>query len=246
MQRTVRCATCGCTERQAAPCNLPTDERRSAVAGEIEGMTTEFWDKRARKYNDKIEKHDAVYTRTVEGTKSLLCASDVVLDLGCASGEFSLDVAPCVQRVHGIDTSTNMIAVATEKATARSAGNVAFVSTDLFDRSLDAHGYTRVLAFSVLHLVEDLPAVLWRINRLLPAGGLLISKTPCFGERSLPFRLFIGIAQRVKFVPPVLSLTVPELEAAIAEADFDIAESKEWDPKKALHWIVARKRHGAS
>ncbi len=209
-------------------------------------MTTGFWDARARKYNDEIEKHDAVFIRTVEATKSLLSASDVVLDLGCASGEFSLDIAPCVQRVHGIDTSTSMIAIATEKATAHSAGNVTFASTGVFDRSLDAHGYTRVLAFSVLHLVEDLPAVLGRINRLLPTGGLLISETPCFGERSLLLKLFVGIAQRVKIAPPILSLRVRELEAAIAGASFDIVESKEWDPRNAVHWIVARKRQHAS
>lgn len=209
-------------------------------------MTTGFWDKRAKKYNDEIEKHDAVYMQTIESTKSLLSGSDVVLDLGCASGEFSLDIAPCVQRVHGIDTSTNMIALATEKATDHSAGNVTFASTDAFDRSLDAHGYTRVLAFSFLHLVEDLPAVLERINRLLPTGGLLISETPCLGERGLVFKLFVGFAQKVKIAPPILSLTVPELEAAVAGANFDITESKEWDPKNAIHWIVAKKRHSAS
>ncbi len=172
-------------------------------------MATGFWDKRAKKYNDEIGKHDAVYMRTIESTKSLLSVSNVVLDLGCASGEFSLDIAPCVQRVHGIDTSTNMIALATEKATDHSAGNVTFASTDAFDRSLDAHGYTRVLAFSFLHLVEDLPAVLGRINRLLPTGGLLISETPCLGEKGILFKLFVGFAQKVKIPLPILSLTVP-------------------------------------
>ena len=67
-------------------------------------MTAKFWDKRTQKYNDDIEKHDAVYSQTIESTKLLLSTSDVVLDLGCASGELSLDIAPHVQRVHGIDT----------------------------------------------------------------------------------------------------------------------------------------------
>ncbi len=209
-------------------------------------MTAKFWDKRAQKYNDDIEKHDAVYSQTIESTKSLLSTSDVVLDIGCASGEFSLDVAPRVQRVHGIDTSSNMIAMATEKASERSLDNVAFNSTGVFDRSLDAHGYTAVLAFNFLHLVEDIHAVLGRINKLLPTGGLLISQTPCLGERGLLFKVFVGFAQKVKIAPPILSLTVPELEAEIAGADFDIAESKDWDPKNAIHWIVARKRQGAS
>jgi 2-polyprenyl-3-methyl-5-hydroxy-6-metoxy-1,4-benzoquinol methylase len=205
-------------------------------------MTTGFWDKRAQKYNDEIEKHDAVYMHTIESTKSLLSASDVVLDLGCASGEFSLDIAPCVQRVHGIDTSTNMITLATKKARDRRTENVTFGPSDVFDRSLDAHRYTAVLAFSVLHLVEEIRPVLGRVNELLPTGGLFISQTPCMGEWSFLFKLLVGLAQKVRIVPPILSLTGLELEAEIAGAGFDIAESEVWDRKKAVHWIVARKR----
>jgi 2-polyprenyl-3-methyl-5-hydroxy-6-metoxy-1,4-benzoquinol methylase len=209
-------------------------------------MTAKFWDKRAQKYDDDIEKHDDVYMQTIESTKSLISTSDVVLDLGCATGEFSLDIASSVQRAHGIDASTNMIAIATEKANNHSMDNVTFDSTDLFDRSLNTHGYTVVLAFNVLHLVEDISVVLGRINRLLPMGGLLISQTPCLGERGLLFRLFVNFAQKVKIAPPILSLTVHDLERETVGADFEIAESKEWDPKNAIHWIVARKRQSAS
>ncbi len=209
-------------------------------------MMAKFWDKRSQKYNDDIEKHNAVYIQTIESTKSLLSTSDVVLDLGCASGEFSLDIAPGVQSVHGIDTSTDMIAMATQKACDRSVDNVAFDPTDVFDRSLDARSYTAVLAFNFLHLVEDIHAVLGRVNQLLPTGGLLISQTPCLGDRGLLFKVFVGFAQKVKIAPPILSLIGPELEAEVAGAEFDIAESKEWDPRNAIHWIVARKRQGAS
>ena len=100
---------------------------------------------------------------------------------GCASGEFSVEIAPCVQSVHGIDTSTNMIAMAKQKAIDRSVSNVAFDPTDVFDRSLDAHSYTAVLAFNFLHLVDDIPIVLGRANQLLRSGGLLIAQTPCLG-----------------------------------------------------------------
>ena len=205
-------------------------------------MTAEFWDKRARKYDDAVRKHDAVYDRTIASVRSLLSTSDVVLDLGCASGEYSLDIAPFVQRVHGIDTSTSMIALATTKARARSVDNVTFDTADVLDRSLDAHGFTMVLAFSVLHLVDDMRSVLCRVNELLPTGGLLVSQTPCLSESSFLFKLFIGLAQKVNIAPPILSLTALELEAAIAGAGFDIVESEIWDRKKAVHWIVARKQ----
>ena len=205
-------------------------------------MTAEFWDKRARKYDDAVRKHDAVYDRTIASVRSLLSTSDVVLDLGCASGEYSLDIAPFVQRVHGIDTSTSMIALATKKASARSVDNVTLDTADVLDRSLDAHGFTMVLAFSVLHLVDDIRSVLCRVNELLPTGGLLVSQTPCRSKSSFLFKLFIGLAQKVNIAPPILSLTALELEAAIAGAGFDIVESEEWDRKKAVHWIVARKQ----
>lgn len=205
-------------------------------------MTAEFWDKRARKYDDAVRKHDAVYDRTIASVRSLLSTSDVVLDLGCASGEYSLDIAPFVQRVHGIDTSTSMIALATKNASARSVDNVTFDTADVLDRSLDAHGFTMVLAFSVLHLVDDMRSVLCRVNELLPTGGLLVSQTPCLSESSFLFKLFIGLAQKVNIAPPILSLTALELEAAIAGAGFDIVESEIWDRKKAVHWIVARKQ----
>jgi len=205
-------------------------------------MTAKFWDKRAQKYNNDIERHDAVYIQTAESAKTLLSTSDVVLDLGCASGEFSLDIAPHVQRVRGIDTSPNMIAIAMEKASKRSADNVTFSPTDLFDRSLEGHGYTVVLAFNVLHLVEDVSAVLGRINRLLPTGALLISQTPCLGERGPLFRWLVGFAQKVKVAPTILNLTIHELERKTVGAGFEIAESMEWDPKNAIHWIVGKKR----
>lgn len=205
-------------------------------------MTEEFWDKRAKKYDDAVRKHDAVYDQTIASAKSLLSTSDVVSDVGCASGEYSLDIAPFVKRVHGIDTSTNMIGLATKKASDRSIDNVTFDPANVFDRSLDAHSYTAVLAFSVLHLVESMRSVLRRVNELLPTGGLFVSQTPCLSESSFVFKWFVDFAQKVKLVPPILNFTVLDLETEIERAGFDIAESEVWDRKRAVHWIVARKR----
>ena len=207
-----------------------------------EAVTATFWDKRAQKYDDAVRKHDDDYDRTITRAKSLLSTSDIVLDLGCATGEYGLDLAPFVRRVHGIDTSANMIALATNKASGRAMDNATFAPTDVFDPSLDAHRYTAVLAFSVLHLVDEPRSVLRRVNGLLPPGGLLISQTPCLGEWSSLLKWLVGIAQKLKLVPPVVYLTVLDLQAGISGAGFDIAESEVWDPKHAVHWIVARKR----
>lgn len=205
-------------------------------------MRGKFWDKQAGKYDDLVRKHDGTYDKTIASARSLLSASDIVLDLGCASGEYSLDIASFVRSVHGIDTSAGMIALAARKVDDRRVGNVTFDAAGIFDRSLDARRFTAVLAFCVLHLVGDLHPVLRRIGELLPAGGLLVSETPCLRESGLLFSLFFGAARMARIVPPVLRLVASELEAEIAGAGFDIAESERWDRKKAVHWIVARKR----
>ena len=201
-----------------------------------------FWDKRAKKYDDLVQKHEADFQKTIAEVRSLISATDVVLDLGCASGEYSLELAPLARSVHGIDTSANMIALATKKAGERSLGNATFAVTDVFDRSLAARGITAALAFNVLHLVEDIRPVLGRIHELLPAGGLFVSQTPCFAEIGFLLKLLIRAARKVKAMPPMLNFSARELEAEIARAGFDIAVSEAWEGKRAIRWIVARKR----
>ena len=95
-----------------------------------------FWDGRAEKYDEDIRTHDSLYIRTITRTAALLTNSDVVLDLGCGSGEIGLDIARHVQRVHGIDVSTKMIELANQKAHDRSISNVEFGQADAFDQRL--------------------------------------------------------------------------------------------------------------
>ena len=82
-------------------------------------MNATFWDERSLQYDENIRKHDSVYEKTIDRTKSMLSNSDMVLDFACASGEMSLDIAPHVQRVHGIDVSGKMIELANQKESER-------------------------------------------------------------------------------------------------------------------------------
>jgi len=204
-------------------------------------MKATFWDKRSQKYDDDIKKHDSLYEKSISNTTSLLTSSDVVLDFGCASGEMSLDIAPHVQRVHGIDPSVKMIELANQKALDRRADNITFDHIDAFDQRLSSNSFSAIVAFNVFHLLDDAPKVLAQLHDLLAAGGLLISQTPCLGERSWFFRSLISVLQKVGIAPLILSLTIAELESLVSSSDFEIFETKIWDEKNALQWIVARK-----
>ena len=204
-------------------------------------MTATFWDKRSRKYDDDVKKHDCVYRKSIGGTKSLLASSDVVLDFACASGEISLDVARHVRRVDGIDLSGKMIELANQKARDRQSDNVDFNQGDAFDETLESGSFSAIIAFNIFHLVDDATKVLARLNDLLAAGGLLISQTPCLGERSWAVRSLIDLAQRLGLAPTIRSFTIPDLESLVSRGNFEIFETEIWDEKHAVQWIVARK-----
>ena len=204
-------------------------------------MTPTFWDKRSKHYDDNVKKHDLVFQKTIERSRLLLTDSDVVLDFACASGEFSLDIAPAVQRVHGIDTSAKMIDLANQKVRDRQVGNVSFDQMDTFGERLASDSFSAVLAFNIFHLLQDATQVLARLNDLLTAGGLLISQTPCLSERSWLFQSFVGLAQKTGLAPTITNFTFSELESFVSSGNFEIIETKIWDEKQAVQWIVARK-----
>ena len=200
-----------------------------------------FWDGRAAKYDEDIRTHDSLYVRTITRTMSLLTNSDIVLDLGCGSGEIGLDIARRVQRVHGIDVSRKMIELANQKAHDRSVSNVEFGQVDALDQGLAGRSFSAVTAFNVFHLVDDIQGVLARLHDVLEPGGLLISQTPCLGERNWFVRVLLRAAQWAGFAPPIRSMTFAELESLVSSHGFDILESEVWDEKSAVQRVVARK-----
>lgn len=204
--------------------------------------TAEFWDKRAQQYEDAVKKHNVPYEKTIDRTTALLGASDRVLDFGCGTGEFSVDLAPQVREVHGIDTSAKMIDLARKKARDRKLDNCRFDQADVDDPDLRSQSYSSVLAFSVLHLVRNAPKTLARVNELLATNGLLISETPCLGDRSGLLRFLVNLAQKLKLAPAIHSFTCSDLESLFSDCGFEIVESRLWDKKNSLQWIVARKR----
>lgn len=205
-------------------------------------MQHEFWDRRAKKYDDEITRHGSQYTRTVQGTGPYLADSDRVLDVGCGSGEICLGLASRVEQVHGIDTSGRMIELARQKARARDIENACFSQSDAFDTSLESGSFSVITAFNVLHLVEKLPGVLARLHDLLTPAGILISQTPCLGERGWIFRSMVSLAQRFQLAPPIQSLTFRQLESLIADSGLEILVSELSEQEDAIQRVVARKR----
>ncbi len=205
----------------------------------------EFWDKAAEKYVKSPIKDVEAYNYTLGRTRSYLKASDRVLELGCGSGSTALLLAPGVSHLTASDISGKMIDFANEKAREEDVPNIDFVADDLFDETLARGPYDAVLAFNLLHLIEDRDAAVQRIASLLAPQGLFISKTVCTPGKDSPLwlralRFALPLMQLAGVAPYVNFMSIEQSEALLVSHGFEIIEAGNHPPPS--RYIVARKK----
>lgn len=206
-----------------------------------------FWDRIARRYDEHGDEKRAVLLETIAYIERHLESEDRVLDFACGTGEKALGVAEAVRSIHGIDLSPAMIERACAKARDRRVENAQFSRTDLFDPTLEPGSYDAVLAFYILHLVDEPTRVLARIRELLKPGGRLICETPCLGESSAFVGWLLALVGKLGVLPRVHCFGVADLEAAITRASsFELVVSQRVGKSRTHLFVVARKGRTAS
>ena len=201
---------------------------------------TPFWDRIAEKYAKKpIDDPDA-YRAKLDSVTKVLQPTDRVLEVGCGTGSTALQLAPRVLEYVATDGSAKMIAIAQAKLNADAPTNVIFKQADAArlpaDRKFDA-----VLAFSLLHLVDDLSTVLEQIRDQLRPGGLFISKTPCLKDAAFPLRPVVFVMRLLGRAPRVTFLSRRDLVQAIETAGFEIRSSTYFDARRMSPFVVAQR-----
>lgn len=196
-----------------------------------------FWDRFAKRYAARQIKDVAAYDAMLADTASRLRHSDHVLEIGSGTGGTAIRLAPGVAHYVASDFSTEMIRIARAKP---APGNLHFVVAAA-DGTVDDSPFDAVCAFNVLHLVEDLPATLARLNSQLKPGGLLISKTWCFAELTLKLRILLSGLRALGLFPASAALTGEQLRMTIREAGFEIMVERVFGTRPQNPYIVARK-----
>jgi len=203
-----------------------------------------FWDGVAAKYAKSPIRDMPAYEATLERARSHLAPSDRVLELGCGTGSTAIRLAPFVAEMVASDCSGAMLEVGRRRASEAGAGNIRFVKVDV--AAPPGGPYDVVMAFNLLHLLEDLEGALERIHGLLKPGGIFMSKTICIAGAGTPlnFRLMMLILPIMQFLgkaPFVRMRTIAELDKAIEGAGFGIVETGNYPARPPAHFIVCRK-----
>jgi ubiquinone/menaquinone biosynthesis C-methylase UbiE len=202
-----------------------------------------FWDRVAHKYAARRIGDMAGYERTLERTRHYLESDDLVLELGCGTGSTALRLAPCVGRIVATDISSEMLAIAREKAAADGRLNVEFAVATPDAAPWPDGTFDAALGFNVLHLVAAREAALRGVHRLLKPGGLFISKTPCLKEMNPLVRVAVPALQLIGKAPFVAFFSADELERDMTAAGFEIIERGRHGTRRrdARPFLVARK-----
>jgi 2-polyprenyl-3-methyl-5-hydroxy-6-metoxy-1,4-benzoquinol methylase len=203
-----------------------------------------FWHMNAKNMdtfaeNEGLKKFEAGRNEKLE---KYLPGSDRILDYGCGTGTLSLRFAGRAKEIHGIDFAAGMIEVAQGKAAESGVDNARFMQAIIFDPLLEKGSYDAVLAWGILHLVDDRNLVMKRINNLLKPGGLLVSATECMAEKKTPITSLLSFLMKIGIFPiSITYFTVPELEESMSGAGFQIVSKEIMGDNPVSCFIAARK-----
>lgn len=202
--------------------------------------TASFWDKTARKYAAKPVSDEAAYQDTLTRTRSYLTAQDHLLEIGCGTGSTALLLAPSVAQITATDISAQMLAIAEGKLTYGAPKNINFLQVPAM-KPLAAAPFDAICAFSILHLLEDLPAALAHLKSQVKPGGYVISKTACVGDMNRMIPFVIRVMQMFGKAPYLNVFGAQALETAFRDAGFELVETGHFGKAKASRFIVARR-----
>ncbi|MEM9013931.1 MAG: class I SAM-dependent methyltransferase [Pseudomonadota bacterium] len=204
-------------------------------------MSGEFWDKVAAKYAKRPVKDQSAYEKTLDRVRAHLKPDDQVLEIGCGTGTTALILAEEVAHYSASDISAAMIEIANKKKTDKGAENVNFLKAEIPDPRFKREGHDAVLAFNLLHLLEDPAAAISHARELIKPGGLFMSKTVCLDQKGFGLRLMITVMRLLGRAPYVNFMSIDTLEGLFRDAGFEILETGDYPKSPPSHFIVAKK-----
>jgi ubiquinone/menaquinone biosynthesis C-methylase UbiE len=125
-----------------------------------------------------------------------------ILEIGCGTGEFSIELSKHCKMVTALDVSQKMLDFAEKKAKSRQRENVRFVNAGFLTFDSDGTKYDAVVTQLVLHHLPDFWKLiaLKNINSMLKSGGKFFLKDVVFSSEIQDFDTYFS--QLFRNMPP--------------------------------------------
>jgi len=210
-----------------------------------ENRSAKFWNRRAATCDKTEAENEQLHATIVEKSREYLDSDHVALDVGCGTGALTYKLAPHVKAMHGMDASSRMIEIATDRADRGHVQGLHFAQGSIFDDNLQTESFDTILTFQVLHVLSNKDEVLRRIHDLLKPGGRFVSTTPCMGKNQSFMKLInraLVLASAVRIIPYGKFFAAPELERSISDAGFEIDDTANlrFDQRPDMRYVLAR------
>lgn len=199
-----------------------------------------FWDRHAPKYAKKPIADVTAYEEKLRCVRALLRPTDRVLEIGCGTGGTAIKIAPFVAHVTATDLSAEMIRICRTRSGGDAAGRPEFFQAEAA-QDIPGQPFDVICAFSVLHLVDDIPTVLDAAFRQVKPGGHFVSKTVCLKDAPLWMRAMVRVLMAVRIAPNVIILSRAELTRHLIRAGFEVDQTRYFGKNRMSPFIVARK-----
>lgn len=183
----------------------------------------------------EIRKYEAIYGRHFVSPGGEACARDCVTRLNLAPGDRVLDVGSGLggsaflmatdygARVHGIDLSADMVALANQKCREEGLQDlVSFEQADCLDLT-SSQAYEAVYSRDVILHVEDKARLFQLLRAALVPGGRLMFTDYCRGEGESSAEFDEYVAQRGYCL-----VTVAEYRECLRRAGLDAVRGEDW------------------
>ncbi len=200
-------------------------------------MSEKFWDKVSSKSKPEPNK---IASKVIESSKEFLEKDKYILDFGCGSGAITNKLAKEVRAIEAIDISSGMLEYAQNEAAENAVTNINYKQISIFDESFKEETFDVILAFNVLHYIQDISSLMERINGLLVPNGIFISSTACLKEKRSLIRFAVSLLSKIGVVPKMVSYKKVELETLIESGNFEVIKSERVS-KLPEYFIVMKK-----
>ncbi|GDY25507.1 hypothetical protein AHAT_13970 [Agarivorans sp. Toyoura001] len=198
-----------------------------------------FWDKHAKGYAKRVIADNQAYQYKLDQSRQYFSKQATAIEVGCGTGSTALLHAPHLKHLLATDLSSGMLDIAEQKRQQQNIENVDFKQATIEDLDVN-EPVDVVLALNLIHLLEDKDTAIGKIMTWLKPGGVLITSTPCLGDRMKFFKVIGPIGKALGLMPLVKVFTEQELLSSFIQQGFSIEQ--QWRPNKAISsFIVARK-----